>query len=244
MFGFFSFFASAQKEFLVRGTLQNVEDGTVFILMKEQGNVGVGVASDTLRNGQFRLKWKTVSDGTETFFLLPKSKGNGFPSMFLTIWVGSSSLIEVTGNDKWIYTWDVKNDVPEQMEQSWFLNPNRADWNEYQYLTVKYDNLPKESLKTSEGKILADSLSRFIQRIRKKIVLNEIELLKQRPIETAAGMVVLEGAVSVMEEERDTSKLSEFKCLYNQLNKAQKESREGNYIHTILYPSKVLKEGV
>jgi len=238
------YFASAQqeKEFVVRGTLRNVEDGIVFYLMKEYGNVGVQVTSDTLKNGKFSLKWKIV-DGTEKFSLFTKSRENGFPRMSLSLWVKSNSLIEVIGNDKWIYTWEVKNDVPEQIEQRWFINANRTDWNEFQHLTVKYATLPKKQIKTSEEKMMADSLNRLIQIVRKRIALNEIKLFKQKPIETDAGMDALSFAASVMTEEKDSSRISELKEIYNQLPIYQKKSREGCEINAVLYPSKRVKEG-
>lgn len=235
-------FAQGEKEFVVKGTLKHVEDGTVLLLMKAEGNVGMQVSSDTVRNGKFTLKWKIV-DGTEKYSLSPGPKESGFPPMGLDIWAKSGSVIEVTGNGKWIYTWDVKSNIPEQIEQSWFVKENTANWNELQRLLVENETLAMGNMKASEKKDLTDSLNGLTQTILKKIALNNVELLKQKPITTIAGMEVLDIAVSVIKGENDTAKLTELKHLYNQLSKYQKESSKGNHIYSNLYPSKIVKAG-
>lgn len=238
----FCAFAQEEKEFVVNGTLRNVEDGTELILIKMEGTFGMEVSSDTVNKGIFKLKWK-AAERTEEFSLIRGPKTKGFPSMALKIWAKSGSLIDITGNDKLIYTWKVKSNIPEQIEQSRFINANRKEWDGYQYINVKYANLPKRDTWKSEEKIMADSLNRSMQIIHKRIALINIELLKHNPARTVAGMEVLKEAVSVMKEENDTSKLLELKQLYNKLDKHQKESIEGTQIHAMLYPYKIVREG-
>ncbi|MBV5282340.1 MAG: AhpC/TSA family protein [Paludibacter sp.] len=238
----FGAFAQGGKKFVIKGTLKNVEDGTVFQLMKQEGRLGISVCSDTVRNGKFTLKW-TVVDGTEKYSLSPDTKEIGFPPMGLDIWVKSGSVIEVTGKNKWFYTWEIKSDIPEQIERNRFVVANAANWNEIQALLVESTTLSKKNLTISEKKNLTDSLNRLTQVTLKKIFLNDIELFKQKPITTSAGVEVLGMAVSVMKEENETTKLSELKLCYNQLSKYQKETIEANNIYSILYPSKKVKVG-
>jgi thiol-disulfide isomerase/thioredoxin len=238
----FSAFAQGGKEFVIKGTLKNVADGAVILLMKEEGGFGLQACSDTVRNGKFMFKWE-VENGKETYSLFRGSNESGFPSMGLDIWVKPGSMIEVTGNDKWMYTWDVKSDIPEQIERSKYTKINKTDWNKYQYVSVENEAIAKGNLKTSEKKILTDSLNRLTGITLNRIVLKEIELLKQKPIKTIAGMEVLNRAVTEMKNENNKSKLSELKRIYNQLTKHQKESVEGYSIYTLLYPPKTVKAG-
>jgi thiol-disulfide isomerase/thioredoxin len=239
---FLSFCAFAQGEFVIKGTLKNVADGTVILLMKQEGDLGLQVSSDTVRNGKFMFRWK-IAAAREKYSLSPSFKESGFPSMGLDIWVKSGAMIEVTGNNKWIYTWDVKSDIPEQIERSQFIKINKADWDKYQYVDVENKAIAKGNLKTSEKKILTDSLNKLTKTMLDRIVLKEIELLKQKPIKTIAAMKALNGAVTEMKNENNKSKLSELKRIYHQLTKQQKESVEGYSIYTLLYPPKTVKAG-
>jgi thiol-disulfide isomerase/thioredoxin len=239
---FLSFSAFAQGEFVIKGTLKNVADGTVILLMKEEGGFGMQASSDTVRNGKFMFKWK-VEKGKETYSLFRGPNESEFPTMGLDIWVKPGSVIEVTGNNKWIYTWDVKSNIPEQIERSKFIKINKADWDKYQYVDVEENTIAKGNLETSEKKTLTDSLEILNQIIHKRIVLKEIELLKQKPVKTIAGMEVLNSAVMEMKNKNNKPKLLELKQIYHQLTKHQKESVEGYNIYTLLYPPSTVKAG-
>lgn len=238
----FSAFAQGAKEFIIKGTLKNVDDGTVILLMKEEGGFGLQACSDTVRNGKFMFKWKIV-EGKEKYSLLPDTKESRFPTMGLDIWVKSGSVIEVTGNNNWIFTWTVKSDITEQIERSKFIKANKEDWNEYQHLNVEYKAVAKGNLKALEKKELTDSLNKLTQIIEKKVILKEIELLKQKPVKTIAGMGVFSRIILSMKNENDRSKLPELKRIYHQLTKSQKESVEGNFAYSFLYPPKTVKAG-
>ena len=239
---FLSLSAFAQGEFVIKGTLKNVADGTVILLMKQDGGFGMQVSLDTIRNGKFMFKWKMENE-KEKYSLYPDPKGIELPSMSLDIWVKPGSIIEVTGNNKWIYTWDVKSDIPEQIERSKFIKINKADWDKCQYVGVEENTTAKGNLETLRKKALTDSLKKLTKTILHRIVLKEIELLKQMPIKTIAGMEVLNRAVTEMKNENNKSKLSELKRIYQQLTKHQKESSEGYNIYTLLYPPKTVKVG-
>jgi len=241
---FLSLSAFAQGEFVIKGTLKNVADGTVILLMKQDGGFGMQVSLDTIRNGKFMFKWKMENEKEkEKYSLYPDPKGIELPSMSLDIWVKPGSIIEVTGNNKWIYTWDVKSDIPEQIERSKFIKINKADWDKCQYVGVEENTTAKGNLETLRKKALTDSLKKLTKTILHRIVLKEIELLKQKPIKTIAGMEVLNRAVTEMKNENNKSKLSELKRIYQQLTKHQKESSEGYNIYTLLYPPKTVKVG-
>lgn len=239
---FLSLSAFAQGEFVIKGTLKNVADGTVILLMKQDGGFGMQVSLDTVRNGKFMYKWK-IAAAREKYSLFPGPNESGFPTMGLDIWVKSGSVIKVTGDNKWMYTWDVKSDIPEQIERSRFIKTNKADWDKCQYVGVEENTTAKGNLETSRKKALNDSLKKLTRAILHRIVLKEIELLKQKPIKTIAGIAVLNRAVTEMKIENNNSKLLELKQIYRQLTKQQKESVEGYSIYTLLYPPKIVKVG-
>ena len=76
--------AQAQEKFVVEGQLKHISDGTVFSLMKREGNVGSMAATDTLRNGTFRFELTTAGNGLERYDLMAHDK-TSFPPMSLSL---------------------------------------------------------------------------------------------------------------------------------------------------------------
>lgn len=71
--------AQAQEKFVVEGQLKHIPDGTVFSLMKREGNVGSMAATDTLRNGTFRFELTTAGNGLERYDLMAHDKTSFHP---------------------------------------------------------------------------------------------------------------------------------------------------------------------
>ena len=84
----------AQEKFVVEGQLKHIPDGTVFSLMKREGNVGSMAATDTLRNGTFRFELTTAGNGLERYDLMAHDK-TSFPPMSLSLWVNPGSRLLV-----------------------------------------------------------------------------------------------------------------------------------------------------
>lgn len=60
----------AENKFVIEGSVANVPDGLIVELLRNEDNVGMLVASDTLRNGKFRFEEETsgkldVPDGKD-----------------------------------------------------------------------------------------------------------------------------------------------------------------------------------
>ena len=240
----FSTQAIAQNECTVNGRLKNVEDGAEILLMQEMGRVGMSIASDTVRDGRFSIKWP-AGDGTEKFSLY--SSSDGFPGMSLNIWAKAGSVIEVSGNDKYIYTWGVKNDVPEQAEWARLLNPNRENWIEYQRLSAERKDLFRkmDGLANNErGKIRAaiDSVDKLSDLIMQVIYKKEMELLEKGKM-TDIGMERLQRIALHVNYPGGDSMRPQAEVLYNKLSDGQKKSIEGKTIYINLYPPKVVQTG-
>ena len=59
----------AENKFVIEGRVANVPDGLIVELLRNEDNVGMLVASDTLRNGKFRFEEETSGNGTDWMFL-------------------------------------------------------------------------------------------------------------------------------------------------------------------------------
>lgn len=251
LFALFSLstFAQKEKEFTVSAQLNNVEDGTIVMLMQDMGNMGMSVVNDTLRDGRVSMKWH-VEDVTKTENFSISVRGEGFPSMSLRLWVRAGSDIKITGNDKWIYTWNVESDVPEQAERSHFVNTTKKDWIEYQRFSAQRNTLYKniENISNEDYKkirVIADSLDRLAQPYKHSVNLKYIELLEQGAISNIGMEVLSDLAASVKysQSEDDRALRPQVEALYNKLTNEQKNSRKGRSIQVDLFPPKVVKTG-
>lgn len=75
----------AENKFVIEGRVANVPDGLIVELLRNEDNVGMLVASDTLRNGKFRFEEETSGNGTDWMFLTARTEN--YYSMILYLWV-------------------------------------------------------------------------------------------------------------------------------------------------------------
>lgn len=129
----------AENKFVIEGRVANVPDGLIVELLRNEDNVGMLVASDTLRNGKFRFEEETSGNGTDWMFLTART--DNYYSMILYLWVRPGSSIRISADNLLVYTWNVESDVPEQQTRSKILASSRDLWNEYQILDGDYDSL-------------------------------------------------------------------------------------------------------
>ena len=110
------------KEFLIEGKISGIEDGTVFALVRWDGNVGSSIAYDTVRSGRFSFKEEALSN-PERMTISPQ--GDGFPSLSLFVWVAPGIKVKIKGKGKMHPLWEVKSSVPYQKEENRYTDKNR-----------------------------------------------------------------------------------------------------------------------
>ena len=110
------------NEFLIEGKISGVEDGVVITLSRMQDDVGISIASDTVRDGCFTFKEEALSNPERMMMI---ARGDGFPSMYLNIWVAQGAKIKVKGEGKSFPAWEVKSSIPSQKEANQYANKSR-----------------------------------------------------------------------------------------------------------------------
>mgnify|MGYP003576480733 CR=1 FL=1 len=239
--------AFSQKSIVIKGQLKKVEDGTKIWLTKQEGNVGIGVAKDSVVNGRFSITYVPETEEIEQYSLSPD--GKGFPSMSLKLWAKSGSVIAVEGDDKLVYTWNVKSDIPQQNEWAYFINANRQLWNQYQKLSVQRSALldksskgditktEKEHLRKSMNSL--DSLSNICHY---EIDKNNLAILQKRKI-TPASLEILSNVASSIKWNATEEFRPAVQKLYSQLNEEMKSSSDGQMIALVLSPPNIVRVG-
>ncbi len=101
---------SIPGEFIIKGKLENIPDGTLIYVSQLKNNMFKIICSDTLRNGQFMLR-DTVSD---TSLLYLSANIRKAPGHSAKIWVAPGAKIKITGKDLNFPLWKVISNIPEQ----------------------------------------------------------------------------------------------------------------------------------
>lgn len=127
------------NEFLIEGNISGVEDGAVMTLFRYDGDSGMSIAKDTLKNGRFRFKNEAVSDPEEMSIMCFDA---GYPSASsLNVWVAFGKVIKITGKDKLLPAWEVKSSIPYQKEANQYANKNRKIIREMIELSIEINAL-------------------------------------------------------------------------------------------------------
>lgn len=123
--------------FVINGKLAGVEDGAVVRLFRPDGSMGAAVAADTLRNGRFML----CGEVEQLEMLSIAVQGEGFPSMGLNVWVEPDAVVSVSGRDKLLVTWKVKNRMPQQSDENRYIDASRSEYIQLQQALINYASL-------------------------------------------------------------------------------------------------------
>ena len=129
--------ALAGGPFVINGKLAGVEDGAVVRLFRPDGSMGAAVAADTLRSGRFML----CGEVEQLEMLSIAVQGEGFPSMGLNVWVEPDAVVSVSGRDKLLVTWKVKNRMPQQSDENRYIDASRSEYIQLQQALINYASL-------------------------------------------------------------------------------------------------------
>lgn len=228
-------------KFLVTGQLLNVPDSVKIALYQNSGRLIQPVVQDTIIGGTF-----TFSDTVScTKKLLLLADGKGFPNNWLEVWVAPGKHIEIEGKDKLIALWQVKSDIPEQVETNhyqtytWDLLKELMKHNvvEADYLKEMFSEEHKDDEDFSKQMwAKVDSIRKISFPLQKQVFKKELDYMATAPV----GRVWIEKLVSYAEMSMMAKTFmpyaDELKALYAGLPEATKQTAEAQLAYQYLYP--------
>lgn len=238
-------------EFLIEGIISNVEDGAVIILFRQDGDFGMSVARDTLKNNRFSFKLEAVSDPEEMSIMC---SGEGYPpSSSLSVWVAPGKKIKITGNDKLFTAWYVKSSIQNQKEENRYTDKSREIIREKARLSIEYGDLrTKARSVASEDTALAqaykkraDSIDNLIKTLSLPQSFQEIEIMEKRAVseiwlDKMRG-IAMRLKYSNLEDTDNLRKKAEE--LYARMSEEDKNSPVGYKITADLFPPEIAEIG-
>ena len=232
---------ASANEVVITGNVSAIPDSTVVTLFRLEGQMGTGIAMDTVYNGKFQLIAKVDSGLTKTDLNLFK---DGHASWSRMLYLRPDAKIEINSNDQYVQTWEVVSNVLEQIEYDRFISNSKDLLDQLQQdndfirlIQPKSDHPTAPNTELNANKSLRDSLNSVV-------MLRDIDLLKQMPVSTV-WFDKIEDVVRKMSFYEDYSGQCKERLLelYQNLNDEDKNSRQGIIVNTMLNPPSILTVG-
>lgn len=246
-FAFLSFAAQAKDIYVIEGKVNGAPEGTVVELMRSEDNMGIFVASDTLKNRKFRFEKETSGDGTDWMTL--NTKVGDARSMLLHVWVRPGSHVRISGDNMLVYTWNVESGVPEQNTRQKIVESARELWDEYQLTDNRYDDLrdkrrAKNITKEEKARLqeMLDSLKMVKSRLYGEISAKSLNVMGGLEV-NQAWMHSFLSLVYMADSPGGRQNMEKAKDLYVRLPEKWKNSFMGREAGNVLFPKTVVDKG-
>lgn len=203
---------------VISGRGEALPDGYSVSLYVWDNEFGESIATDTIADGKFRIEVPVDEELIVGSIYVNNSR---ILSMHHMLYLTPGAEVEIGADSQFMYTWDVKSNVPEQSDYELFINNSKDLWIEYQKDMLDYYNF-KSPLNYDEFEQRRDS-------IRMLITHRDLELLKTLPV----GTVWLDMAYKLTRYYPSISE--DMKTLYATLEDSVKNSPKGREIRNYLY---------
>ena len=244
------------NEFLIEGTLSDIEDGVVIILGRVKDNNrsygGSRIATDTVRNGHFSFKGEAVSNPDWLYLL---SGNDVFVSMQQNIWVAPGVKVKIKGKGKIPSLWEVKSSVPYQKEENRYTNESRDIIAESVRVDIERSDMMKKIMAAPSGdesfpyRKIADSLTVIRYSLMIKQFFAELAVMEQTNISVIwlDRMQKIAGALSnvsdIASEEQAYQLRKKVIELYGKMSEEDKKMPRGQLIAVSLFPPDIVEVG-
>ncbi len=227
----------------IEGRVTGVEEGTVFTLFRIDGEAGMGIDRDTLREGRFYFR-VTPEAAKEHMTIL--CWRDDFPSMELHLWAEAGDKVRIHGTDKLIYTWSVKGGA--DLNRSWqgYVRCAEDLYREVQQLMIMENTLGQKAGEAgadpADLQAQYESLGRQQQQLIGKIHGRLIDYMQRHKMDEV-GMIHLEEMARMCRYLPDYPHHEAVKEIYNSLSNEWQKHPASEQIRSYLYPVKEVVVG-
>ncbi len=233
---------ASADEVVITGNVGAIPDSTLVTLYRREGQMGVGIAMDTIRDGKFRLTLPADSGLTKTELDLYK---DGHASDMRILYIRPNTNLEINATDPYVGSWNVRSNVPEQMEYDRFISNSKDILD----LLQKNNDFTRTILESSDNNTISDveevkSDESLLDSLKVVVMLRDIELLGQMPVTTVwlEKFEELSRRYTFFDAYSDSLRIS-LVNLYNKLDDSDKGTKQGMIANALLNPASKLNCG-
>lgn len=127
------------EEFVIEGRLTDVPDSTIIAIAENMGNSGIGIATDTIIDGKFRLVGKTNKEGLRSARIYCHTLQNEFTCMTYDIlYLLPGAKVTINGKTTDYSEWEIESNVPAQKTINLYRKQAQAEYSLLHHLSIEH----------------------------------------------------------------------------------------------------------
>lgn len=227
------------------GEVKGVEDGVPVELFRVSGDVGQGIAIDTITDGQFYFRVTPESAEKERLHFI--CLGDDFPMMGVNIWASAGDKIRVKGDNNLSYTWRVKGPAEEIASWQAYIQNSRDLYDDMQRISIEHNYLLNQRQQPDADmqqlKARYDSLNNVESQLMVDIHKRDLELIKRRKMDIV-GMEKISEMAMMCHYYADSYPLRDAVVeAFNSLSEEWLQHPEADVIRASLFPPRQAEIG-
>ena len=218
----------------IKGSLNNVPDGTLLMLFDFKDYKGSMVAMDSVQDGSFYFK--VTPDTTETVrYMLAGIRNENFSPLGLHFWAAAGDFVHIKGDNNLILTWQVDARAPENEVMGKYIKQSKALWDRRQEILIERNQLPYKV----KAEQLAEKALQLIKEEDSLMILtaaNDLRIMRKSKVDEIWLEMYNTNAI-MASKIKNFPYTEELRQLYNHLTEEQKANRWIQEAHAALFAS-------
>ena len=218
----------------IKGSLNNVPDGTLLMLFNFKDYQGRMIAMDSVQDGSFYFKVTPETTETERY-MLACVRNKNFSPLGLHIWATAGDFVHIKGDNSLILTWQVDARAPENAVMGKYIKQSKALWNRRQEILIERNQLP-EKVKVEQ---LAEKAQQLIKEEDSLMILtaaNDLRIMRKSKVDEIWLEKFNANAITASKI-KNFPYTEELRKLYNQLTEEQQAHRFAKEAYAALFTS-------
>lgn len=218
----------------IKGSLNNVPDGTLLMLFNFKDYRGSMIAMDSVQDGSFYFKVTPETTETERY-MLAGVRNENFSPLGLHFWAAAGDFVHIKGDNNLILTWQVDARAPENAVMGKYIKRSKALWDRRQEILIERNTLPY--------KVKVEQLTERAQQLIKEedslIILtaaNDLRIMRKSKVDEIWLEMFNTNAITASKI-KNFPYTEELRKLYNRLTEEQQTHRWAQEAHATLFTS-------
>ena len=224
----------------VKGSVKNMQDGTILMLFSYNDGGGSMIAMDTVQAGSFYFKVSPETDNTERY-MIAGVRNPDFSPLGLHFWAAAGDCVRITGDNNLIFTWEVNAPAPENATLSKYIKRSRDLWNRRQEILIERNQLPHKV----EHDQLASQAQRLSEEEDSLMILtaaNDLRIMRKSKVDAIWLEMFCNNAI-ISSKLKDFPYTEELRQLYEGLTAEQRNHRFAKEAYTALFSPQSVAKG-
>ncbi len=224
----------------VKGSVKNMQDGTILMLFSYNDGGGSMIAMDTVQAGSFYFKVSPETDNTERY-MIAGVRNPDFSPLGLHFWAAAGDRVRIKGNNNLIFTWEVNAPAPENAVLGKYIKRSRDLWNRRQEILIERNQL--------SHKVKHDQLASQAQRLSEEedslmilTAANDLRIMHKSKVDAIWLEMFCNNAI-ISSKLKDFPYTEELRQLYEGLTAEQRNHRFAKEACTALFTRQHVAKG-